>query len=1145
MVICKPVVAGQSGQEMCVAIVTFVVGRCLHIGFSVEQARNLTQQQNMPLSIGHYLGNLANLTNQWNNYNYKEPDRQRIYLKDIDCPQIWHDKLKEHIPSSVFYLSESTGEFGGPGSADYKSRGIARAGDLMSCLPPAMRAENLMCYIGHEGTYTPAHREMCASLGHNLMVETSGTTYENGKPTKPGSSIWFMTETKDRHLVSEYWLSTLGHDIEIEAHFAQINAWKAAPFNTYVVEQRVGDFILIPPLAPHQVWNRGTRTMKVAWNRTTVETLEMALDEALPRARMVCRDEQYKNKAIILFALDKYSKLLRRVDQLKETAADPQVKMDLGYSSKIRQLQKDFKRLFSLYTRILISEMLTPVPAEEKGQYIPYDSNITCSYCRCNIFNRFLTCPTCIVPLDHGEEDTYDICLECYAMGRSCRCNSGYKWVEQFPWSDLTQKHEAWRNQIITFDGLNEKSPKPLHVERKNYRKKTLAQVCQGQLKERPWLDPSKDPPVPPSTLAKRKPITEAQVNADGSVKKQQKSQRIRDIVKKYPNCHVCCWPEFSWKLAFCSCGRGYCYGSLFRAFDLMPSSVMEDPDWKCPHCLRICSCGGCRRLKNARPYEPTGTVLGCDTRKVADPRSWESLVNYSVSNINWVKKAGDDHLHGTKRIRRRQDEANIAKSKDPALDADNYVDEEEPTTAGSQAPDSRTNAPTSDGIPIDPLLFADQTPARHSASDANSEIEAPTSTPPMHQRNPNSTLGPVFSRFTAPMVEQHSEGGKIRSTDVNGITFEYPDPTLAQTGAPHTAPSRQPYESDETNGQLPHQDGHGIPHSDLDIDTESAAQAYHQALLQRPSTEVVGTNGQAAQPVNGGRKSLMMRLRVDGTKLAEVKLRPVQLRPEARILQSDFPNGHQARAVKKRLTRDEKDDDFSTRKKLKIAENKPKTRTSLPNFRRTGEDGLTSSEDEDEDQAPPNTKFASVNGTRKPRQLPAYLARRSLGSHDAPIHAASHSSGTPKGRKGRPPKAQNATPDTRQSPPKPKAVVPAPAPSQEPDDASIATDDTAIDAFPPKQPVPKSKTDIDLSKLGPGQAEEASPAAIDDAEKMITPPTDRAADDSPSLDELEERLPPMDEATRRAEENRKAKMRALMWAEGGSDDDAEMFDGY
>lgn len=196
---------------------------------------------------------MSKLTDQWSRQNYKERDRQRIYLKDIDCPKIWHDKLQEQMPPSVFYLNESIGDTGGPGSVEepgsgsMRGPGVARAGDLMSCLPPYMRADNMMCYVGHEGTYTPAHREMCASLGQNLMVETSGLKDGHGKSTKPGSSIWFMTETNDRHTVSEYWLATLGHDIEVESHFAQINAWKAAPFKTYIVDQRVGDFILIPP----------------------------------------------------------------------------------------------------------------------------------------------------------------------------------------------------------------------------------------------------------------------------------------------------------------------------------------------------------------------------------------------------------------------------------------------------------------------------------------------------------------------------------------------------------------------------------------------------------------------------------------------------------------------------------------------------------------------------------------------------------------------------------------------------------------------------------------------------------------------------------------------------------------------------------
>ena len=287
------------------------------------------------------------LANQWNSLNYKDTSRQRIYLKDIDCPDVWHEKLKELLPPSLFFLNDSTGiaeEVGAAlepnpyGQSVRIGKGISKAGDLMSNLPSEMRAENLMCYIGHEGTYTPCHREMCASLGHNIMVEASNGLLEHGNSTKSGSSIWFMTESKDRHLVSEYWASVLGHDIEIEDHFAQINAWKAAPFKTYVIEQKVGDFILIPPLAAHQVWNRGTRTMKIAWNRITAETLEMALDEALPRARMVCRDEEYKNKAIIFFSLEKYSKLLYH--------AQEQVLNSSENSSAAKGLSTTFLALF-------------------------------------------------------------------------------------------------------------------------------------------------------------------------------------------------------------------------------------------------------------------------------------------------------------------------------------------------------------------------------------------------------------------------------------------------------------------------------------------------------------------------------------------------------------------------------------------------------------------------------------------------------------------------------------------------------------------------------------------------------------------------------------------------------------------------------
>lgn len=1162
--------------------------------FTVEYARNLTKQQNMPLSMGHYLDNMANLANQWNKYNYKEAERQRVYLKDIDCPQIWHDKLKEEIPPSIFYLNESTGEIGGPGATDGKSRGVAKAGDLMSCLPPAMRADNLMCYIGHEGTYTPAHREMCASLGQNLMVETSGGRYENGKATKPGSSIWFMTETKDRHLVSEYWLSTLSHDIEIENHFAQINAWKAAPFNTYIVEQKAGDFILIPPLAPHQVWNRGTRTMKVAWNRTTVETLEMALTEALPRARMVCRDEQYKNKAIVHFTLEKYSKLLERVESQKQTNSDPQALVDLNYSPKIRQVQKDFRRLFTLHTQILLSEMLAP-GTEFKGEHIPYDSFITCSFCRCNIFNRFLTCPTCVVPLENGEQDTYDICLECYAMGRSCRCNSNYNWVEQFSWPDLTERHERWRQQIITFEGgMDEKSPKSLLAERKNLNKKTLAQVCQEQLKIRPWLDPAKPPPGSLTTLARGVAVNEENVNDDGTVKKTPKMRRNKEIMNKYPSCHVCLWPEYEWKLAFCTtCDRAYCYGSLFRGFDMAPLSVMEDLNWECPHCLKICSCASCRKRKGTKPYEPTRTILGHDTKKVADPRSWEGLVNFSSSNMKWVKSAGDDHPHETKRLRRRQREADLEKSKDPALDEDSYVnDEEESTPTSTEQVDGEPPNNIQGEIPIDPLLFAEggASASRRRHQDTGKALNGDVSRASPSVDNLESRLRHGLQNFnehfdqpqqggpapTARMVEEYVQDGRVVSTDVNGITFEYPDPTLQNSSGP-VAQLPQ-----ETQTWTDAQEANGVPHNILQSDLENNMADKQRTQIKRQQKVLQGkTPG----------KSLLLRLRVNSSKLANIKPRqngatsmaapPARPTPQMEILQSDVVNGAKTvegtvkQPVKRRLTREERDEDFSTRKKpRKTADSQAKTSMSLPAKLTNGKDYAQESSDSDIEEQQ-HIGFQAVNGTRKERGIPAYLARRSLGEQDKPLEQSTpeippkkrkirpmaskpklqdtaeldkdqspEACSILKKRRGRPPRTSTNNkhpspeiPETQSSLPEaphPRinyahtndAALAAAALKAMPSFTSLGLDgqtsendilfissdktssssDEAIDDYPP-EPLPKSRSNIDLSKLGPGQA---------------SPPKNSK-----------------DEAARRAEENRMAKLRALAWAAGeGSKDE-------
>ncbi|KAK2748696.1 hypothetical protein FQN57_000277 [Myotisia sp. PD_48] len=621
-------------------------------GSKVENARDITKKTYVPLTIQHYLSSLAGLASQWNPTNYKDPDLQRLYLKDIDCPPVWQEKLKDLLPLFLYYLNESTAD--NSNSMTNGSGQVARAGDLMSSLPSEMRAENLMCYIGHEGTYTPSHREMCATLGHNIMVEASTGAMENGNPTSPGSSIWFMTESKDRHLVSEYWLSTLGHDIEIEDHFAQINAWKSAPFKTYVVEQKAGDFILIPPLAPHQVWNRGTRTMKVAWNRTTVETLELALNEALPRARMVCRDEQYKNKALVYFTLQKYADLLSVVNPTHPPHS-------------AARLIKDFRTLFSLFTKILLSESFS-ISEPRNIELIPFSSNITCSYCRGNIFNRFLTCTSCIGQFPNGEDDTFDVCMECYVIGRSCACVSKLKWVEQFRWKELTTTHENWRNLLDQFsDPTN--PLQPLATEKAGLETKTLAEICQEELRRRPWVDVKK--------------ASNGNAEDEGDHNDQKRKRKISKADKaKYDRCHIC-GPILKWKLASCTqCNLRYCYGSLFRAFDMNPLTVLEQRNWKCPRCLKICSCGSCqKRDPSIKPFVPSGTRIGHDTRKVADPRSIECLVDFSHSNLFWLKKFGDhpEDTQVSRGMKQRIEEAARAKTDDPILeDHDMHPDENE-----------------------------------------------------------------------------------------------------------------------------------------------------------------------------------------------------------------------------------------------------------------------------------------------------------------------------------------------------------------------------------------------------------------------------------------------------------------------------------
>ena len=73
-----------------------------------------------------------------------------------------------------------------------------------------------------------------------------------------------------------------------------------------------------------------------------------------------------------------------------------------------------------------------------------------------------------------------------------------------------------------------------------------------------------------------------------------------------------------------------------------MPRDVLADPHWKCPACYDMCNCQSCRLLPGWTKYKPKSTPMGHDTKEVADPRSVESLVDFSCDNLRWIADSDD-----------------------------------------------------------------------------------------------------------------------------------------------------------------------------------------------------------------------------------------------------------------------------------------------------------------------------------------------------------------------------------------------------------------------------------------------------------------------------------------------------------------------
>ncbi|KAJ1921730.1 hypothetical protein H4219_000463 [Mycoemilia scoparia] len=315
-----------------------------------------------------------------------------FYAHDADCPPEWYDTVGKLIPDYYHYMGPS---------------------DLMRFLPKDLRADNLMIYIGYNRTKTPGHVDMCGTMGHNLMVNSVGNS----------TALWFIVARDDKQLAAKFWhqITNGKTNLESESYFMNVDKLRQTKFNIYVLEQKPGDFVLLPSDAVHQVINKGNGyNVKVSWNRTTCNNMPFTFNRMLPRLRKICRPEAYRCKATVQKSVIGYTeKILAAINEAAQTpSAISNLPKSLGalsipdllndYGDIIRCLVDnlsnewvsntneavtlaDAERMFSDESKDSIKDEVESIIMSKDET--PYER--FCGFCRCDIWNRRFHCPLC------------------------------------------------------------------------------------------------------------------------------------------------------------------------------------------------------------------------------------------------------------------------------------------------------------------------------------------------------------------------------------------------------------------------------------------------------------------------------------------------------------------------------------------------------------------------------------------------------------------------------------------------------------------------------------------------------------------------------------------------------------------------------
>jgi hypothetical protein len=509
-----------------------------------------------------------------------------IYGKDLPCPPAWTAALERVLPPH--WLAN-------------------RGDDMFALLPDVLRPEVTLAYHGLPGTSTAGHFDICSSVGHNVMVWTDAPD---------ACAYWFMVASRDRDAARAFWLAH-GGNLDHDNALLSLDVLATAPFPIYVVEQRLGDFVLVNPDGAHQVINVGGSSMKVAWNRVPPVCLRFAHDRVLPKLRAQGKQEIYRIKTAAWFGLKRSVQLaergelpptrqtVQRLEELRRLVADNWAAEAID-DADLRQLSVGPLRaapLASLSSPLVggggrgaaaasttgarrnvgdeTPESLCARVAEWRGATIVRDAEDgashtrSCDFCRCDLWNRFWHCTVCA-----SASTDYDLCLQCVAVGRGCS-DDHFPHYALFETLAPAEVEALLAQSAATIERVRRLAARPTAASLA-VRRVRAAQL-DAAVRERA------------AHVADAAPSDLLRASACGMLCHQCGTYRPFEL------CVPCrCYVGAGAGSRAAACPVVFCEDCLWNTYHVTPMSCLTNAAWRSPVCAGACRCEPCRRTSKA-----------------------------------------------------------------------------------------------------------------------------------------------------------------------------------------------------------------------------------------------------------------------------------------------------------------------------------------------------------------------------------------------------------------------------------------------------------------------------------------------------------------------------------------------------------------